>query len=276
MAEIKIAGILRAGGFSPNHIGNDAAILNAVAEQLRKRSCEVNIYSEEQLAQGAISEKYILNMCRDPRSIELLHCLEDNGRLVINSGYGIENCVRERLARIFAGSNIPYPQSFIVETDEVVKDRLIKAGITGCWIKRGDCHTMHHEDVTYARHPQEAQEILQEFFLRGIRTAVINRHINGVQIKYYGIAGTPFFHWFYHRDEKNPIPDFDPERLRSICASAADALGIKIYGGDCIVDESGSITIIDFSDWPSFVPCRNEAALVIARMVMNEIKQHKQ
>ena len=29
--EIKIAGVLRAGVYSPNHIGNDAAILNAVA-----------------------------------------------------------------------------------------------------------------------------------------------------------------------------------------------------------------------------------------------------
>lgn len=48
MAEIKIAGIMRAGAYSPNHIGNDAAIFNAAADQLRKRGCEVNIYSEEQ------------------------------------------------------------------------------------------------------------------------------------------------------------------------------------------------------------------------------------
>ena len=37
MAEIEIAGIMRAGAYSPNHIGNDAAIFNATAEQLRKR-----------------------------------------------------------------------------------------------------------------------------------------------------------------------------------------------------------------------------------------------
>ena len=56
MAEIKIAAVLRAGIYSPNHIGNDAAILNLVADQLRKRGCEVNMYSEEQLAAGAVSE----------------------------------------------------------------------------------------------------------------------------------------------------------------------------------------------------------------------------
>jgi hypothetical protein len=30
---------MRAGAYSPNHIGNDAAIFNAAAEQLRKRGC---------------------------------------------------------------------------------------------------------------------------------------------------------------------------------------------------------------------------------------------
>lgn len=40
MATTKIAAIMRAGVFSPNHVGNDATILNTVAEQLRKRGCE--------------------------------------------------------------------------------------------------------------------------------------------------------------------------------------------------------------------------------------------
>ena len=48
MADIKIAGIMRAGAFSPNHIGNDSSIFNIVADQLRKRGCELNVYSEEQ------------------------------------------------------------------------------------------------------------------------------------------------------------------------------------------------------------------------------------
>ena len=95
MAEFKIAGVMRAGAFSPNHIGNDAAIFNLVAEQLRKRGCEVNIYNEEQFIAGASDEHIVINMCRERRSIELLQKLEDNGHTVINSGYGIENCIRE-------------------------------------------------------------------------------------------------------------------------------------------------------------------------------------
>ena len=162
MAEIKIAGIMRAGAYSPNHIGNDAAIFNLTCEQLRKRGCEVKVYSEEDFIAGAVDEHIILNMCREQRSITLLQQREDAGDLVINSGYGIENCTRERMTRILMGCNIPYPESLIVNTDEVVKDALVKARFSQCWIKRGDFHAMHKEDVSYCRHPEEAQEVLQE------------------------------------------------------------------------------------------------------------------
>ncbi len=284
MAEIKIAGVMRSGMFSPNHIGNDAAIFNLVAEQLRKRGCIINIFSEDKFATEGCEEHVVLDMCREHRSIERLQRMEDAGALVINSGYGIENCTRERMTRILLGSGIPYPESLIVNTDEVVKDKLIRAGISRCWIKRGESHTEHREDVTYARHPQEAQEILQEFFLRGIKKAVINRHLEGDLVKFYGVMGTPFFYWFYPFDSGhskygyervNGLShhiEFDVERLKELCAKSADALGIKIYGGDCIISETGDISIIDFNDWPSFAPCRTEAAPVIARMVINEIK----
>ncbi|MCM1293029.1 MAG: hypothetical protein NC111_06515 [Bacteroides sp.] len=287
MAEIKIAAVMRAGAYSPNHIGNDAAILNAVVEQLRKRGCEVNIYSEEQLINGSVTEKVVVNMCREQRSIALLQEYEKAGRLVINSGFGIENCTRERMTRILIGHNIPYPESIIVDTDEVVKDRLEKNGFTGAWIKRGDGCAMHKEDVSYVRHPEEAQEVLQEYFLRGIRRAVINRHLVGDLIKFYGISGSDFFYWFYPYDEghskygleaingKSRGLKFDKERLLEICQAAADTLDVKIYGGDCIISDTGDIQIIDFNDWPSFAPCRQMAAPYIAKCILAAIKAKK-
>ena len=143
MAEITIAGIMRAGAYSPNHIGNDAAIFNATADHLRMRGCTVNIYSEEQFNSGKVKERVILNMCREQESIKRLQDMEDDGCIVVNSGYGIENCTRERMTRILMGHNIPYPDSVIVNTDEAVVNQLRKAGINNCWIKRGDFHAMH-------------------------------------------------------------------------------------------------------------------------------------
>ena len=177
MAEIKIAGVMRAGAYSPNHIGNDAAIFNAAAEHLRKRGCVVNIYNEEQFREQDITEQIVLNMCREQSSIAKLQSLEDEGRLVINSGYGIENCTRERMTRILLGNKVPYPDSLIVNTNENVIDDLKEAGFSSCWIKRGDFHAMHKEDVSYCRHPEEAQEVVHEYFYRGIKRAVINRHL---------------------------------------------------------------------------------------------------
>lgn len=287
MAEIKIAGVMRAGVFSPNHIGNDSTIFNIVADQLRKRGCEVNVYSEDRFVNQEITEDIIVNMCREQRSIAKLQQLEDAGALVINSGYGIENCTRERMTRILLGSNIPFPDSIMVNTDEGVRETLRRASMTPCWIKRGDFHTMHKEDVTYVRHAEEAQEVLQEYFLRGIKRAVISRHLEGDLIKFYGIAGTSFFYWFYPFDSdyskygkekangKSRGFAFVEERLKAICAKAADALDVKIYGGDCVVSPEGEIRIIDFNDWPSFAPCRQEAATQIAKYIMSAIKERQ-
>ena len=286
MADIEIAGIMRAGAYSPNHIGNDAAIFNAAAEQLRKRGYVVNIYSEEQFKLNEIKENVILNMCREQSSISKLQQLEDQGKLVINSGYGIENCTRERMTRILLGNNIPYPDSLIVDTNEAIKPLLKKSGFQSCWIKRGDFHAMHKEDVSYVRHPEEAQEVLQEYFLRGIKRAVINVHLTGDLVKFYGVRGTPFFFWFYPFDEghskygheaingKSQGIKFNLKEMKNICQRAAEELNVVIYGGDCIVSPEGEMRIIDFNDWPSFAPCRNEAAPHIAKAVISLIKAH--
>ena len=287
MAVINIAGIMRAGVYSPNHIGNDTAIFNATAEQLRKRGCIVNIYSEEQFNKQGVNEEYIMTMCRQPESIANLQKLEDEGRLVINSGYGIENCTRERMTRILLGNGIPYPTSLIVNTDENVKAMLKKSGFKSCWIKRGDFHAMHKEDVSYVRHPEEAQEVLQEYFLRGIKRAVINVHLEGDLVKFYGVRGTSFFFWFYPFDQghskygleevngKAQGISFDVKELKNICNQAANELNIEIYGGDCIISPEGQIQIIDFNDWPSFAPCRVESAPHIAKRVLTLIKGHQ-
>lgn len=284
MAEIKIAGVMRAGAYSPNHIGNDAAIFNAAADELRKRGCVVNIYSEEQFRIMNISEDIVLNMCREQSSIKKLQELETAGKLVINSGFGIDNCTRERMTRLLLGHGIPYPESLIVNTNESALEELKASGFKSCWLKRGDFHAMHKEDVSYCRHLEEAQDMLKEYWLRGIRRAVINKHLEGDLIKFYGVSGQPFFYWFYPFDNghskygheaingKSQGLEFDKHYLMDICQKASETLEVKIYGGDCIVDPDGSVRIIDFNDWPSFAPCRKEAAPYIAKCVLSEIK----
>ena len=287
MADIKIAGIMRAGAYSPNHIGNDAAIFNLVADQLRRRGCEVELFSEEQFQTTTPPQLIIMNMCRERESVLKLQQLEEEGRLVINSGFGIENCTRERMTRILLGNSIPCPESLIVNTNEKIIEDLKEHEITSCWIKRGDYHSMHKEDVTYCRHPEEAQEVLHEFFYRGIKRAVINRHLQGDLVKFYGVVGQPFFFWFYPFDDHHSKYgyeeingasrhiSFDENLLREMCDHTAEIFDIKIYGGDCIIDPDGTFRIIDFNDWPSFAPCRKDAAPYIAKCIFSAIKEWK-
>ena len=110
----------------------------------------------------------------------------------------------------------------------------------------------------------------------------------GDLVKFYGVQGTPFFHWFYPYDlghskygheeinGKSQGIEFDIERMKHICQDAADVLDVKIYGGDCIISPEGEIYIIDFNDWPSFAPCRDEAAPHIAKSILSTIKERKQ
>ena len=279
---------MRAAAYSPNHIGNDATILNAVAEQLRKRGIEVHVYSEEHFIAHNVEESIIINMCRDPRSIDMLQRAEDNGRLVINSGYGIENCTRERLTRILVGNNIPYPESFSTNTNEVVKGRLRRGGFNQCWIKRSDTHTMHKEDVSYVRHHDEAQEVLQEYFLRGIGRAVVSKHVSGDLVKFYGVQGQPFFYWFcpfvanggtygcsaLNEGGSDAVKAMGLQ-LKKMCLHAAEELNVSIYGGDAVILPDGSASIISFNDWPSFASCRTEAASHIAKSVLASIKDYR-
>lgn len=281
MADIKIAGVMRAGAFSPNHIGNDTAIFNLTADELRKRGCSVRVYSEDEFRNAEITEPVIMAMCREQESIAKLKRLEDEGKIVVNSGYGIENCTRERMTRLLLGNNVPYPDSLIVNTNENVKDEMEEGNYTQVWIKRGDFQTIHREDVSYCRHPEEAQEVLHEYFYRGIKRAVINRHLIGDLIKFYGINGTDFFYWFYPFEGGhskygyeliNGVSkgiEFNREELHSICRKASEVLDVKVYGGDCVISADGTIQLIDFNDWPSFAPCRDEASKYIAKCITN-------
>jgi glutathione synthase/RimK-type ligase-like ATP-grasp enzyme len=57
--------------------------------------------------------------------------------------------------------------------------------------------------------------------------------------------------------------------MRDIVTKAANAVGLDIYGGDCIVNNNGDIQLIDLNDFPSFSSVRDEAAKKIAEFIMN-------
>ena len=285
---MKIAGIRRGSQYSPNHIGNDAAIFDLTVKYLKAKSCEIIEYSEAEFWNAQLDVDAIFNMVRDWRSIKKLQELENDGIKVINSAYGIENCTREKMTRLLVSQQVPHPQSVILSTKGADISELEALNTSKFWIKRGDFHAIHREDVTFVGSLDEAESILNEYALRGIPSAVVNAHLPGDLVKFYGVAGTDFFYWFYPNvashskfglerinGESQGLP-FDPSCLKEICTKASKVLNVDIYGGDCVISEDGTIRIIDFNDWPSFAPCRQDAAPYIADAIYENVQQYKQ
>ena len=283
MTKPTITGIQRASVFSPNNIGNDAAIFNGVAEYFREKGYPVMTYTEQEFLSLSQNPERVFAMLRNQVAIKRLQQWETEGCRCVNSAFGIENSERERMTKLLMKHCIPCPDSLVVHTHDRVKSLLEQRGYTSCWLKRSDFHAIHREDVTYVRHPEEVQEMLSEYALRGIEKVVINEHIEGDLIKFYGVVDASFFYWFYPFDKRHSkfgwekingnikgIP-FDADKLLELCCRAAKALNLSVYGGDCIVSPDGLIRIIDFNDWPSFAPCRKEAIPHIGKSILKQL-----
>lgn len=284
MTSYKITGIQRHTLYSPNHVGNDAAIFSAVINNLTKLGHEVKILNEHEFVSKSTEDRYVFNMVRSAAALERLKELEDRGVIAVNSATGIDNCTRERMTTILLSKGVPHPKSHICNvTDDIPSD--MSQHFEPSWVKRADFHAIHKEDVTYVRNLQELRDVMSEYALRGIGRVVINEHLRGDLIKFYGVNGTDFFYWFYPYEvnhskfglEKiNGAPKgihFSVDELKSICNKAAAALNVDVYGGDAIVSNDGQMKIIDFNDWPSFAPCREQAASAIASAILRKIEQ---
>ncbi|MDO4949830.1 MAG: NTP transferase domain-containing protein [Bacteroidales bacterium] len=272
----RVLGVARGSEYSPNHETNDAAIINLVAEHVRKQGFDVTVCNEKEIATQPIPTDFVFSMARGESALKRLRELEQTGIRIVNSPMGIANCAREAMTRKLLAAGVPHPETVIVSTHE-----RYSGAILPCWVKRGNAHAMVKEDVVYAESVGHVNRVLSDFHSRGIPTAVINKHLEGDLVKFYGVRDTDFFYWFYpdvrqHSKFGLEIVNgeakgyrFSRQALVNAANLASKELDVPIYGGDCIVAPDGSFSIIDFNDWPSFARCREEAAPYIAKLIMN-------
>ncbi|MGK9475422.1 hypothetical protein [Melioribacter sp. OK-6-Me] len=266
---IKIAGIRRHVAYSPNHISNDTKIFLRTVEKLNDKGFDITIYEEQDLTYIDIKESIIFSMARGMESTLKLKELEKEGRLIINSPQGSINSYRVNMVRILPENGIPFPKSFVIKVEEKEKIKFKDFNSRKIWIKRGDVHAVHREDVTIVYSEEEKENIISEFARRGIQKVVLQEHLDGDVVKFYSVANTNFFHWFYLNGiNHNP---FDINLLRELGNESAGAIGLDVYGGDAIISRDGTISIIDINDWPSFAPVREEASSSIAELIVRKI-----
>lgn len=270
---LKLAGIKRQLDYSPNHIENDSLILIKTAEHLIQLGAEVNIIDEKDIGKIDVSEHLIFSMAQGERATKELMKYENEGRLIINLPSSVKNCYRINMTSLLPQSKIPFPKSVRVKTEE--KDSVIFDDFNSrkIWIKRGDVHAVHREDVTLVYSETEKLVMLREFERRGITDAILQAHLDGDVVKFYAVRDTDLFHWYYLNGIKHT--KFDQDKLYKLAKSSAEVLGLFVYGGDAVIADDGSITIIDINDWPSFAPIRDEASKQIAQLIFNKAEKYE-
>lgn len=264
-------GIYRELAHSPHRENDDAEILRATAARLAEKGFEVELRSPEELPaseEAAGVAPFLFVMCMREEIVGRLAAWERQGVRVVNRPEAIRNTDRDRtLARVL-GDGIPFPESLLVSTAPHREESPISLP---CWVKRGKYHSTHAEDVALARSPEELARRLEALAARGIDSAVLQRHVPGDLIKFYGIAGEEgrgaplsWFQWFYHRDQTLSHHAFDSRDLQAAVENAATALGLEVFGGDAIAAGDGRIFLIDLNAWPSFALYRGVASEKIA------------
>ena len=272
-ARLACWGVYREIAHSPGRETDDAEILRAVGRELSERGFQVSLLSHDELPETEDARAvapHLFVMCERKPIVERLAAWERQGVRVVNRPEGIRNTDRERTIERFGRAGVPFPKSILVPTSQREGDEDVGHP---CWVKRGDVHATQVGDVAYAEGAAAVASALRELSERGIVRAVLQEHVPGDLIKFYGVAGLEdkqslsWFEWFYHRDQALSGHAFDPAELAAVAAQGARALGLEVFGGDAIATADGRVVLIDLNAWPSFALVRPAAATAIAALL---------
>jgi hypothetical protein len=268
-------GIFRERTHSPGRELDDAEILRLTGKQLETKGFSVVLKMPDEV-KGAIDVRpaCIFLMCEGGEVLRHLRAWEAAGMPQVNSPLAIWNTYRERMLACFEEAKVPFIPSRVVSTTATVRHPTAPA-----WVKRADVHYTQEGDVVFAPNPDAVRRALAGLAARGILRAVLQNHVEGDLIKFYGVGigggpdgAPPWFRWFYHGDQTVAGYAFDPRALARLVRKAAAALGLEVYGGDVIATPGGDLVLLDLNAWPSFARYREEAATIIAAYLALRVK----
>ena len=272
---VKCLGILRELQNSPNRESDDALILRAVMEQLQLQRVEVTLMEPEAADVADLDQwDMIVPMCETyARLIRLDKLAKPGGPLIINPAHAVLNCYRTKMIPLFHKTpELVFPETEIRPTAQVQTAPLPAFAATGAWLKRGDVHNTCTHDVVFAQNQNDVTDIVNDFARREICDVVLQKHVDGDLIKFYGVGPGQWFTWFYHDPSTARRLPFELEDLAVQAETAARTVGLEVFGGDAIISPEGPVYIIDINSWPSFARVRAEAAVQIARRLRARLR----
>lgn len=277
-------GIYRERQHSPGREFDDAEILRLVAKHVEAAGYQVHLKMPEELRGiDDPSPALIFLMCERTETLGLLEPLETKGIPHVNPLQAVLNTYRDRMIPLLVGSAISIPRSQIISSNSsgpAHSSPQLESYTFPIWIKRADVHNTQSGDVELVPSLEQLRAALAVLHDRGISRVVLQQHVPGDLIKFYGI-GKPrigrqegaWFRWFYHRDQELARYPFSEEALQTLTQQAADAIGLEVYGGDAIITPAGQIVLIDINAWPSFALFREEAASRIAAWLLHCVRK---
>jgi len=263
-----VLGIYRERQFSPGKVDADAAILDAVLDQLRGNGLETAAVEPSRPgAWPGQAVDLVLAMCQGAEPLRRLSAFEQAGAIAINSALGIRNCYRDLLNPGLARAGVPIPAGTLVETAAPLQPgSMLGLELSlPLYVKRGDLHALGADDVQRVETLDELRRALGGFAARGVGHAYLQQEIEGVLVKFYGVSGGEYFTALPDRGE---LDDTVHRQIAAAASAAAAAIGLEAWGGDAVVGRDGRFWIIDFNDWPSFARVREPAAHAIARRAL--------
>ena len=250
---MQILGVRRAYCFSPNSVARDAEIFNAVVRFLSSLGHSVVAVDEDALRYNKIYDR-VFSMARSEEALAQLLDFEQHVCPVINSPQALLRTSRVFFYESLLAAGIPQPQSWVLEYPYSLPPDLDYP----LWLKRGEGCAQAKGDVQYICNEAALKTALQTFQSEAPKRLLLSRHLQGDLIKFYGVAGTSFFHSLYPT-QQGGFSKFGLEQNN----------GLSVYGGDAIVQADGSFYIIDFNDWPSFSLSVNAAAEAISQLILS-------
>jgi glutathione synthase/RimK-type ligase-like ATP-grasp enzyme len=260
-------GIFRERTHSPGRESDDAEILRLTAKHLEALGFAVSLKAAEEVETLTEARpECVFLMCEGAQVLRRLEAWQAGGVRQVNDPVAVLNTYRDRMIGQFAEANVPFIESRVVSTATSCAN-----GFLPVWVKRADVHNTQGGDVVFAASEDAVASALGGLAERGIARAVLQPHVEGDLIKFYGIGRgggpdgePPWFRFFYHKGQQVAGHPFDPQQLARLVRRAAAALGLEVYGGDAIATPTGALVLLDLNAWPSFALYRDEAALAIA------------
>jgi hypothetical protein len=266
IADRTLVGLYREQLFSPGKVNEDAAILDATLEALLPMGYPgASALKVEDLRHLAPRPRWVLSMAQSELALAVLGRWEREGTRVINSVQSIRNCYRKPLVHLLSAVDAPIPPSRVMGLEEVKRDFSARP-FGRYWLKRGDVHAVQAGDVVEVSSQEQLMEALDHFHAERIDQVLVQEHVEGEVIKFYGVGPGEYFDAFSVPSGRRIVSGL--QRLSHLANHSAEAVGLEVFGGDAILTRTGELVLIDLNDWPSFSRCRAAAAEGIARHMM--------